>query len=146
MDKTDIKILNVISQNSRLSVRDIGQKVGVAAITALKRKKAMEKSGVIKKYTVQIDHEELGYDLTVMFRLQFARGKLRDAKKVFAPFSFISSIYEITGDYDLVAVGKFKTRKELEKFLQRLDAVEYITRVESTLVIKTLREDVIEVE
>ena len=63
LDQTDKKIIAVLNDNSRLPFREIAQRVGVSVATALNRVRQLEKDGVIRKYTVSLDYEKLGYDI-----------------------------------------------------------------------------------
>ncbi len=47
IDKTDVKILDVLRSDARLSVREISKKCGVPAATVHKRMRKLEKEGVI---------------------------------------------------------------------------------------------------
>ena len=61
IDKTDRDILNALLDNSRLSYRQIAVKIGVSVATVLKRVKALEDAGIIRKYTALLDYEKLGF-------------------------------------------------------------------------------------
>jgi len=57
IDEKDIRILKVLLEDSRLSFRQIAKRTGLAVSTVVSRVRRLEESGIIKKYTVEIDYE-----------------------------------------------------------------------------------------
>ncbi|MGQ9514335.1 MAG: Lrp/AsnC family transcriptional regulator [Thermoproteota archaeon] len=81
LDATDVKILSNLLHDSRLSNRQIASKVGVSVGTVIAKIKKMEREGVIKGYSAILDHEKLGYDLTVITELTVSKGKLLNVER-----------------------------------------------------------------
>lgn len=102
----------------------------------------MEERGIIKKYSIQIDHEKLGYDLTVLISV-----RVNDPPQFFEhkhPIMHLPepcAIYNITGDHDLVIIAKFKNRKQLSNFTKKLLSLPNIIGTRTQLVLETRRED-----
>ena len=82
-DKTDVKILKVITENSRLSYRKIAKKIEVSTLTVLSRMKKMEESGVIRGYSALIDHKKIRLGMTVIIEVKTSKSfsVLRDQLK-----------------------------------------------------------------
>ncbi|MFX1402236.1 MAG: Lrp/AsnC family transcriptional regulator, partial [Promethearchaeota archaeon] len=53
MDVIDLKILEELKENSRVSFNDISQRVGKTEATVRRRVKKLEEDGIIKKYTIE---------------------------------------------------------------------------------------------
>ena len=51
------------------------------------------------------------------------------------------SVYDITGEKDIVVVAKFKTRTELNRFIKTVLSVEFIERTNTHIVLNTVKED-----
>ena len=66
IDSKDKAILEEYLKDSRQSYREIARKTGISATSVAARVSKMEEEGIIKKYTIQIDPEKLGYELTVL--------------------------------------------------------------------------------
>lgn len=64
LDQTDIKILNLLKENSRLQWREIGELVHLTGQAVANRIKKMEQSGVIEKYTIISNNSKPGKSLT----------------------------------------------------------------------------------
>ena len=69
MDETDVKILQQILSDARLSYRKIGEKIGVSPPTVLSRVQKLERNRIIRSYSAVLDHEKLGYDLTAIIEV-----------------------------------------------------------------------------
>jgi len=140
-DKTDVKILKVITENSRLSYRKIAKKIEVSTLTVLSRMKKMEESGVIKGYSTLIDHAKLGFGMTVIIEVKTTKGHsvLRDQLK---KLENVYGIWGITGKNDLMILAKFADTDMLSKFTKKIFAFPNIEGLETHLVLDTIKEDI----
>ena len=140
-DKTDVKILKVITENSRLSYRKIAKKIEVSTLTVLSRMKKMEESGVIKGYSALIDHKKLGLGMTVIIEVKTTKGHsvLRDQLK---KLENVYGIWGITGKNDLMILAKFADTDMLSKFTKKIFAFPNIEGVETHLVLDTIKEEI----
>jgi len=140
-DKTDVKILEVITENSRLSYRKIAKKIEVSTLTVLSRMKKMEESGVIKGYSTLIDHKKLGLGMTVIIEVKTTKGHsvLRDQLK---KLENVYGIWGITGKNDLMILAKFVDTDMLSKFTKKIFAFPNIEGLETHLVLDAIKEDI----
>jgi len=141
LDEIDYRILEELLKDSRQSFREIARNVGVATGTVLARIKNMEKEGIIKGYTASLDHEKLGYELTVVVEITVSKGKLLEVDREIAKNPNVCAVYDITGLTDAIVVAKFKTREELSKFTKSILAIPYVERTNTHLVLTTIKED-----
>jgi DNA-binding Lrp family transcriptional regulator len=144
IDQTDVKILQALHSNARLSYRQVAQKCGISAATAMTRIKKLEETGVIEGYTIRIDHEKLGYDLTVITELTVTKGEDRFVKveKEISNYPGVCLLYNITGSADGLVLAKFRNRKELSKFTKKLLSIDYVERTNTHIVLSTMKEDI----
>lgn len=141
MDEIDYRILDELLKDSRQSFREIARNVGVATGTVLTRIRNMEKLGIIKGYTVSLDHEKLGYELTVVVEITVSKGKLLEVDREIAKKPNVCAVYDVTGLTDAIVVAKFKTREELSKFTKSLLSLSHVERTNTHLVLTTIKED-----
>ncbi len=140
-DETDFGILEVLLKDARLSGRQMARKVGVSVGTVIAKIKRMEQSGLIKNYSVMLDHEKLGYELTVVTEITVSKGKLLEMEKEVGKIPNVCAVYDLTGSIDAIAIAKFKNRKELSDFTKRLLAMPFIERTNTHVVLATVKED-----
>lgn len=141
LDETDVKILKVLTLYARLSSRQIAKQCGVSIGTVLSRIKKMEKKGIIKGYSALLDHEKLGYELTVVSEITVSKGRLLEMENEIARLPNVCCVYDVTGLIDAIIVAKFKDREELGKFTKRLLAMPYVERTNTHVVLTTIKED-----
>ncbi|MGQ9550954.1 MAG: Lrp/AsnC family transcriptional regulator [Candidatus Bathycorpusculaceae bacterium] len=141
LDETDIKILQELIADARLSSRQIAKHCGISIGTALSRIKKMEGEGIIKGYSAILDHEKLGYELTVVTEITVSKGRLLEMENEIARIPNVCNVYDVTGLTDAIIIAKFKSREELSKFTKRLLALPYVERTNSHVVLTTIKED-----
>jgi DNA-binding Lrp family transcriptional regulator len=141
LNETDLKILQVLLEDARFSSRQVAKKVGVSVGTVLSRIKKMEEEGLIKGYSVIMDHEKIGYQLTVVMEVTVSKGRLIEMENEIAKINNVCSVYDVTGLTDAFIIAKFKSREELGRFTKRLLALPYIERTNTHVVLTTVKED-----
>ncbi len=141
MDDLDIKILKELLKNARLSYRAIAGKVGVAIGTVISRIKRMEKDNLIIGYSALLNHEKLGYQLTVITEITVSKGKLVEVENEVAKLPNVCCVYDITGLTDAIVIAKFKDRKSLSNFTKSLLSLPYVERTNTHVVLTTVKED-----
>ncbi len=141
LNGTDIKILQDLLKDARFSSRQIAKNVGVSVGTVLSRIKKMEDEGLIKGYSVILDHEKLGYQLTVVTEITVSKGRLVETEKEIAKIPNVCGVYDVTGLTDAMIIAKFKSREELGVFTKKILALPYIERTNTHVVITTVKEN-----
>ncbi|MBS7620721.1 Lrp/AsnC family transcriptional regulator [Candidatus Bathyarchaeota archaeon] len=141
LNDVDMKILKALTLDARLSSRQLAKQCNISTSTALSRVKKLEETGIIKGYTTLIDHEKLGYALTVVVEITVSKGRLLEVESEIAKLPNVCCVYDVTGLIDAVVIAKFKNREELSKFAKRLLAMPYVERTNTHVVLTTIKED-----
>ena len=140
IDSKDKEILKEYAKDSRQSYREIAKKVGISPSTVAARVAKMEENEIIKKYTIQVDSEKLGYDLTVLMFIDTQAFRfLRDNLPL--EDYLINAMYVMTGEDDLIIIAKFKNRQELATFTQKMLESPSVKGTKTQLVLMTKIED-----
>ena len=141
LDETDVKVLKVLTEDARLSSRQIAKQCKISIGTVLSRIKRMEEEGVIKGYTALLDQEKLGYELTVVTEITVSKGRLLEMENEIARIPNVCCVYDLTGMSDAAIIAKFKRREDLSKFTKRLLSLPYVERTNTHVVLTTIKED-----
>jgi len=141
VDETDVKILKTLISDARLSSRQMSKRSGVSIGTVLTRMKKMEKEGVIRGYSAVVNHEKLGYQLTVLTEITVSKGRLLEVENEIARMPNVCCVYDVTGLTDAFIVAKFKSREELSAFAKRLLGLPFVERTNTHVVLTTIKED-----
>ena len=141
VDEIDSKILKKVLVDARLSYRKIADQIGVSAPTVLSRINKLQYHRIIKSYSAIVDHEKLGYDLTVIIEVTAVKNKVIEVEKIISKYQNVCAIYDITGLTDMIIVAKFKNRKDLSNFVKKDLSMPYIERTNTHMVFITVKED-----
>jgi DNA-binding Lrp family transcriptional regulator len=141
LDDIDRKLLGELLLDSKRSYRELARAIGVSAATVINHVQRLESAGVIKDYTVRLDHERLGYELTVVTEIIVSKGKLLETDEEIAKIPNVCAVYDTTGQTDGMVVAKFKSRSDLSEFTKKLLSMPYVERTITHVVLTTVKED-----
>lgn len=140
IDSTDFKILAELVDNAKYSFAEIGRKLSLHPNVVAYRVNKLEKSGIIKDYTAELDLEKLGVTEQILVGASFPRDVERDdiIQKIAAipqTVKVVSSLGEPEGLVFLVG----KNKSEVEKLMTKLRSLN--VKIEYTgSVIRTFEE------
>ena len=106
-ENLDAELINELLGDGRASLRTLAEKLDVSVTTVSNHIQDLEERGVIKGYTPLLDYEKLGYDVTAVIQLKVEGSALPDITERLEGHKQMTSVYEVTGDYDIIAVAKF---------------------------------------
>ena len=78
IDALDRRILHELSRDGRASARKIGTKLGAATSTISARMGWLERKGIIRGYSANIDYAALGFDWIVLVEIIARKGGIKD--------------------------------------------------------------------
>ena len=141
LDDRDIKILNHLLTDARQSARQLAHRLGVSTVTMISRMKKLEENKIIKGYSVRLDHELLGYDITALIEIKTRKGTMLEIENEIAKQDNVIAVYDITGDADIVVIAKFKNINSLSGFVKKLLEITNVENTVTHIVLNTIKED-----
>jgi len=106
-ENLDRKLVNALLGDGRASLRSLGEDLDVSVTTVSNHLKDLEEEGIISGYTPKVDYDALGYDVTAILQLKVEGSALVEVTEDLREHKQMISVYEVTGDYDIIAIGKF---------------------------------------
>ena len=140
LDEIDKKIIKVLEDDARTSLRKISELVKVSLGTVSNRVKKMEKNGVIKGYSVILDPDQIGWELNVVIGLRIQKGRLIEIQEKIAKDSRVHGVYDVTGDFDSMVIARAKNRKDLDDLSKNVLSIDGVERSITHLVLNTVKE------
>lgn len=144
LDKKDLKIIEILKENSNQTTSQISKKFNIPITTVHNRIKKLEKLGVIKNYTVVLDYKKLDKGIlsyilvSVMYTLP--NGKkvaqediAREIKKIGA-----EEVSIVTGGTDLIIKVRVKDVDELNDFvIKKLRSIDGVDKTQTLIVLNS---------
>jgi DNA-binding Lrp family transcriptional regulator len=139
IDGTDRKIVALLRENARRSFKDIGGHVHLSAPAVKRRVDRLEREGVIRGYTAVIDPPAFGWHAEAFVDL-FCEGGMPGAaiKRAAERERGVVSAHTVAGEASAILHVMAEDTKDLEVALERIRAVDGVTRTVTEVVLSTL--------
>ncbi len=143
MDRTDLRILQVLQQQGRLSNQDLAGKVGISTAACWRRVRALEDSGVIAGYAALLDRKALRLDLCAFVHVTLARHVSESTtsfEEAVMQRPEVLECFATTGDADFILRVVSNGIEALDAFLEEfLFALPQISQVKSNIALRELK-------
>lgn len=135
IDKTDLKILEILMQDAKKPFTEVAKKVFVSQGTVHVRMNKMQEAGIVEKTTLKIDYAKLGFDITAFIGIYLEKSALYD--QVLAKLKLIpevTNIHYTTGNYSMFVKIHCRDTNHLKEVLHdKMQQVEGIERTETMI-------------
>jgi Lrp/AsnC family leucine-responsive transcriptional regulator len=104
-DQIDLKILDVLQKDGRISNADLADRVGLSASPCLRRMRALEEQGVISGYRADLDPVQLGLTILAFVEVRISRhgaGTAAIFREAMMKERLVVGCYMVTGSYDFL--------------------------------------------
>jgi Lrp/AsnC family transcriptional regulator, leucine-responsive regulatory protein len=119
LDDTDRRLLAELQADARLSLAELGRRVGLSAPSVADRLRRLEETGVILGYRADVDPRALGYDLSAVLRVRPDARQLPKLAKIAAETPEVTECQRVTGDDCFVMKLHVRDVHHLEEVLDR---------------------------
>ena len=119
LDATNLRLLAELQEDARLSLAELGRRVGLSSPAVADRLARLEETGVIQGYRAQIDPRALGYALSVVIRIRPAPRELRKVADVARETPEVVECTRVTGEDCYVMRAHVRDVEHLEAVIDR---------------------------
>ncbi|ESQ88330.1 AsnC family transcriptional regulator [Asticcacaulis sp. AC460] len=120
IDDIDRRLVSVLAEDARLSVKDLAARVGLSSPSVSERLRRLEERGVIQGFTVDVALESLGYSLQAIVRIKPLPGKLYIVQNLLAEIPEVIECDKVTGDDCFIARLVLRSIAQLDQILDRI--------------------------
>jgi Lrp/AsnC family transcriptional regulator for asnA, asnC and gidA len=135
IDKTDLKILEILIQDAKKPFTEVAKKVYVSQGTVHVRMNKMQEAGIVEKTTLKINYAKLGFDITAFIGIYLEKSALYE--QVLAKLKEIpevTNIHYTTGNYSMFVKIHCRDTNHLKEVLHdKMQQVEGIERTETMI-------------
>jgi Lrp/AsnC family leucine-responsive transcriptional regulator len=119
LDTTNRRILHELQLDARLSMAELGRRVGLSAPAVTERVQRLERAGVIVGYRAEIDPRALGFSVAAVVRVRPAMGQLYRIPEIAQASEEVVECHRITGEDCYLLLVRLRSLDALEEVLDR---------------------------
>lgn len=134
-ENLDAELINELLADGRASLRSVGESLGVSVTTVSNHLRDLEAAGTIKGFVPVIDYDTLGYDVTAILQLKVEGEALPEITDRLGDMDRMITVYEVTGEFDIIAVGKFEDTDSMDDIIKELLAEREIKESNTSVVL-----------
>ena len=119
LDATDLELLQELEIDARLSLAELGRRVGLSPPAVADRLQRLEETGVIRAYRAELDPRALGYQLAVVLRIRPAPRELKKVAELAQRTPEVVECHRITGDDCYLMKAHVRDVDHMEEVIDR---------------------------
>jgi Lrp/AsnC family transcriptional regulator, leucine-responsive regulatory protein len=122
LDATNLRLLAELQADARVSLAELGRRVGLSSPAVAERVRRLEDEGVITAYRAEVDPRRLGYGLGVVIRIRPAPRLLSDVAELARQTPEVVECHRVTGDDCYVMTAYVRDVEHLEAIIDEFAA------------------------
>jgi DNA-binding Lrp family transcriptional regulator len=134
LDEKDLAILKALEEDSRRTTKAISEDLAIPRATVHERIKRMAEKGIIKRFTISLDHSALGEPIVAFILVSFLPNARASQREVAQRISHLDGVYEvhlISGEYDMLVKARGKSMEDIGALV--IDRIREVKGVGRTL-------------
>jgi Lrp/AsnC family leucine-responsive transcriptional regulator len=120
LDNIDFQILRLLSENSRVQWKDLGEQIHMTGQAVGNRIKKLEESGVIKAYSLIVDEMKLGLTFTAFVIIYMKTANHESFIRFISDRNEVVEAHRVSGEGCYHLKIKVKSQEQLNEFLNKL--------------------------
>jgi len=135
---SNLELLRILKENSRIPFVKIAKIFGVSETAVRKRIRKLEKEGIIKKYTIEVNLKKIGLEMALIgidTKPEYYISTIEKLKEM----DEVVNLYASSGDHMIMIDCWFKSSEELRKFIKTLESMEGVTRVCPAIILEKIK-------
>lgn len=135
-DDLDYEIISLLQKDGRRPYKEIANDLGVSIGTIHNRISKLKKMEIINGFTVNINNEKLGYNLSFIILLRIDGKHSAEVLEELKDRKEILSCFHITGEQSAALICRFENLEDVQNFIQDLNKEKHILRTVSNMVLR----------
>jgi Lrp/AsnC family leucine-responsive transcriptional regulator len=120
LDQTNLALLAELQQDARMSLAELGRRVGLSAPAVAERLQRLERDGVVLGYRAELDPAAVGYGISAIIRVRPAPRQLYKVAEVARSAPEVVECHRITGEDCYLIKAHIRSMRHLEELLDEL--------------------------
>ncbi len=137
-DELDKRLLVELLRDSKRSYRRLAKDVGMSPTALIERIRTLEKNGYITGYGCRINYSKLGFEFMALVEIRLNGKDMLAIERKISKIPHVAAVWDITGEYDAIAILMCKTRSDLSAIVKRIHALDEVERTRTNTVLNVV--------
>jgi DNA-binding Lrp family transcriptional regulator len=133
----DRELLALLKDNARMPISELARKLNVSRTAAQARLSRLERSGVINGYTIRLSDSYQENNIKAIIMIKLPPKKRAKVEQTLKAIPELTSLYSISGTFDLSAIVTAPSVPELDKIIDQIGALEGVEETQSSVILST---------
>lgn len=144
MDSIDLKIINVLKENSRVTTSEISKRVSLSIPAVAERIRKMEEANIIEEYTIKVNRHKINQKLLAFIFVNIDKTEdIEGFRNSVIKFDSVLECHHVAGEYDYLLKVLLEDTKALECFLSdKLKKIKGVIKSNTIIVLSSLKENI----
>ena len=139
LDKIDHIILEELMQDGRASFSAIARETKLTDVAIKKRVESLKRRNIISGISVDLNYKSLGYENPIFVQIRSEVSKNKDIIKKLNNMDFVLELYQILGEYNLIAKLIVPSLETAEKFISQLGLIDGVIDLKTMVVLSEIK-------
>lgn len=139
IDDLDHQILRLLEEDSRISYRQLGQRLGIEESTARKRVVRLRDKQVIERFTIDVNEATLGRTITAFITVYPSLKHADEIIKQVVSLEEVIESYNLSGRCGVFLKATFGDMKSLNAFIARIRTIQGIVGIHTCISLETIK-------
>lgn len=142
LDLIDLQIISTLCKDSSTSFVEIARNIGISDATVHMRVKRLMTEGIIRKFTIVLNYDAIGYDHLAFLGINTEPGFADVVISKLSMLDPILEIHEMHGRFDLMLKVRARNLEEMRNIIEnRIKKLPHIAKAELLTVLKSVKEE-----
>lgn len=141
LDELDMKIVELLIKNARMSYSDIGQQVGISRVAVKTRIQSLEQRGVIEEYTTIINPQKISGAVSCYFEIETTPEAFSRVVELLNGNETVTQIYRVTGKNRLHVHAVAASGDEMERLIrEQIDSLPGVVSCSCNIILSRIKD------
>lgn len=144
MDEKDIKILDILQKNGRITNKKLSELMKLSPPSVLERVKKLEKNKIIIGYKAVLDREKIGRPILAFISAQLEKNDKQSIKNFMDSLRELDEVleaYQVTGRFDFLIKVSAKNLEDLNNIIsEKVSSIDSVSKIETFLILNSIED------
>lgn len=139
LDKIDHKIIQNLLEDGRASFSKIARETNLTDVAIKKRIERLQRKGIIQSITANLNMKILGFENPIFVLMRTELSKNKDIIKKLQGTDYVIELYQVLGEYNLLAKLIVPNLDSAEKFIEQLGLLDGVIDAKTQVILSELK-------